>query len=143
VGKEERTVSIQATSDTPGSAAEALLRILSKRELLEDESSFCEFLFAVCPSLILILEGDRISRISNSCRFLGYSPEEMKGTCWQDYVEPEDLQRTDKENTGLRTKLISFEFRNRWRCKDGKIVGLKWSALLVRARVIALAEIES
>lgn len=71
----------------------------------------------------------RFVQISESCRhILGYTPDELIGQHYHNFLLPED--RAISENLGeqLRNGTAAYNFRNRYRHKNGQIVDLMWSA---------------
>jgi PAS domain S-box-containing protein len=71
----------------------------------------------------------RILRVSAAAaRILGYSPEELIGRRFLDFVHPGDLQRTLLAHETVLRGARVVEFENRYCRKDGTCVDLSWTA---------------
>lgn len=65
----------------------------------------------------------------SSTQVLGYSPEELIGTSFRDYLHPDDLADTENFSRSLREGRIAYDYRNRYVHKNGQLVYLMWSAV--------------
>ena len=61
-------------------------------------------------------------------RIWGYSPAELKGNNFLNYVHPDDKERTDKEAQNIIRGNKTIAFENRYITKEGKTVPMWWSA---------------
>jgi len=61
-------------------------------------------------------------------RILGYSPKELLGEPFVDFIHPEDRTDTLAEVGKLASGALTLEFRNRYRCKDGSYKRLHWTS---------------
>ena len=59
---------------------------------------------------------------------LGYTPEEMTGRPFLDFVHPEDREKTIATTSNLAHGDEVLSFENRYRCKDGSYRWLLWNA---------------
>ncbi|MDP3461795.1 MAG: PAS domain S-box protein [Bacteroidales bacterium] len=61
-------------------------------------------------------------------RILGYSIEELLAKPWNDFVYPEDVEKTNQVKSTIVDGQIAFQFENRYVCKDGSIKWLSWNS---------------
>jgi PAS domain S-box-containing protein len=61
-------------------------------------------------------------------RVLGYSPRELVGEPFVDFIHPEDRTDTLAEVSKLASGALTLSFRNRYRCKDGSYKRLHWTS---------------
>ncbi|TSA81705.1 PAS domain S-box protein [Deinococcus detaillensis] len=66
-----------------------------------------------------------------SSRILGYAPEEMLGRSAFDFVHPDDAAMTSVEGQHISSGQATTTFQNRYLHKDGSVVWLEWSAVVV------------
>lgn len=59
---------------------------------------------------------------------LGYTQEELCSRSYLDFIHPEDLDRTMKDQKIAFSPEGTVEFENRYLSKEGKVVWLSWSA---------------
>src|ERR1700738_131328 len=59
---------------------------------------------------------------------LGYRDEELLHVPFVEFVHPDDREATIAETAKLGRGLKTINFRNRYRCKDGRYKWLAWSA---------------
>jgi PAS domain S-box-containing protein len=71
----------------------------------------------------------RFIRVSRACQQVwGYSAEELVGQNYIDFVHPDDHARTNAIAADIMTGKPVRDFQNRYRCKDGSLVPIVWSA---------------
>lgn len=80
--------------------------------------------------IICTIDGENLFKdISAACtKILGYTPEELTGRNFFDFVYPADVKKTSKVTTGIRSGIEETNFSNRYIRKDGEIIPLMWSA---------------
>ncbi|MDQ3766681.1 MAG: PAS domain S-box protein, partial [Actinomycetota bacterium] len=61
-------------------------------------------------------------------QLLGYSIEELTSRPFNDFVHPDDRDKTAAEVGGLGTGAVTYTFENRYRCKDGSYRWLMWNS---------------
>jgi PAS domain S-box-containing protein len=61
-------------------------------------------------------------------RVLGYSPKELLGEPFVDFIHPEDRTDTLAEVSKLASGALTLSFHNRFRCKDGSYKRLHWTS---------------
>jgi PAS domain S-box-containing protein len=86
-------------------------------------------IWRVSQDMLLVIDRQGIFRAVNPAwtRTLGYQPEELIGTRFDTYVEPDDIDRTYAAiEHASRDALPSFE--NRYRHKDGSWRDIAWTA---------------
>lgn len=59
---------------------------------------------------------------------LGYTEQELISSPFMNFVHPEDAEATTREVGRLRNGSTTFDFTNRYRCKDGSYRWLEWKA---------------
>lgn len=87
-------------------------------------------LFELASALLAIFSIDgRFCQLNPAWeRLLGYSPEDLIGRHFLEFVHPSDRAATRLEGIRLRrasSELVAFE--NRYRCRDGSYVWLSWN----------------
>ncbi|WP_188972578.1 PAS domain S-box protein [Deinococcus aerolatus] len=85
--------------------------------------------------LIVSVDSDhRFSTVSAASRqILGYEPEEMIGHPIVDFIHPDDRGDTVKESQRVRDGHTTTTYQNRYCHKDGSLVWLEWSAVMLPA----------
>ena len=66
-----------------------------------------------------------------STRVLGYLPEEMIGHSTSEFIHPEDGAASSAENRRSRAGHATTTFQNRLLHRDGSVVWMEWSAVMV------------
>ena len=86
--------------------------------------------FEQSANLLLIsdFQGCIIEINSTSNDMLGYSPDELKGKMFLNFVHPDDIEATTKEMKRLSKGESVKYFENRYKHKNGSYVTLSWSA---------------
>jgi len=92
----------------------------------EEQSRF----FALSAALFMIADTDGTIRRVNPAweKALGYTPEEMEGRPYLDFVHPDDLEKTTEEARGCAKGIETRVFSNRYRHKDGSYRILSWTS---------------
>ena len=87
-------------------------------------------LFSIFPGLICMAGTDGYFRYLNSEweKTLGFSLEELLFKPLLDFIHPDDLEPTRKEIEKQIDGGSTFNFENRYRCKDGSYRTLEWRA---------------
>jgi PAS domain S-box-containing protein len=112
----------------------------SKREL---EASVHANQLIMDNSLDVICTTDyegRFVTVSAACEALwGYSPSELAGKRYIDFVYPEDHSKSRQASADIRTGQTLIDFENRYIHKDGSLVYMTWSAYWSEADKIVFA----
>lgn len=66
-----------------------------------------------------------------SGRILGHAPEEMIGHPFSDFIHPDDRTMTGAEIERIRSGHATTTFQNRHCHKDGRVIWLEWSAVVL------------
>lgn len=82
------------------------------------------------------LEGRFVSASAACMSIWGYTQEELIGTCFIDYVHPEDYTKTNIITNHVFEGNDLIDFENRWIRKDGSIVPVEWSAKWYRNKTL-------
>lgn len=61
-------------------------------------------------------------------RTLGWSTDELLSRPWNDFVHPDDLERTESVKSEIVNGSEVYAFINRFRCKDGTYKWLSWNS---------------
>lgn len=109
------------------------------QESLELETLVAEsqgFIEKAADLMSVFSDDGRITRVNQAAKhMLGYEVWEMIGRSYQDFVHPEDLQRTIAKATSLAVENgVALDFENRWLRKDGTVVYLSWALLWSESR---------
>ena len=59
---------------------------------------------------------------------LGHSIEELTSRPFNDFVHPDDRDKTADVVGDLKTGAVTYTFENRYRCKDGSYRWLMWNS---------------
>jgi two-component system, sensor histidine kinase and response regulator len=74
-------------------------------------------------------EADRFTTVNAACiQLWGYTPEELIGRPYVDFVYPEDRAKTEEAAHSIRLTGHMTDFVNRYVRKDGTIVDVLWAA---------------
>jgi PAS domain S-box-containing protein len=74
-------------------------------------------------------DDDRFLSVNAACEQLwGYTPKELIGQRYNDFVHPEDRPKTEEAGRQLRATGKITDFVNRYVRKDGSMVDVLWSA---------------
>ncbi len=89
--------------------------------------------FALSPDLMAISDAERFTRVNPAWEsVLGYTPDEIVGRPFADFIHPDDLESTvahlAKRQAG---DARSAGYENRCRCKDGSYRWIVWNASLL------------
>src|SRR5215510_7952564 len=87
-------------------------------------------LFDLSLDLMVICDTQgRFRTVSSSAtKILGYTPEELVGRRFMEFVHPDDIERTHAAHEALIRGSDVVEFENRYVRRDGAIIDLSWSA---------------
>jgi PAS domain S-box-containing protein len=59
----------------------------------------------------------------------GYTPEELVGRCFLDFVHPDDAANSSVESAAIHGGIATDQFENRYIHKDGHVVHMMWSSV--------------
>jgi diguanylate cyclase (GGDEF)-like protein/PAS domain S-box-containing protein len=62
-------------------------------------------------------------------RTLGYTPEELIGRPFMEFVHPDDIEKTEREAASLADGARTVRFQNRYLAKDGEMHWLEWASI--------------
>ena len=79
--------------------------------------------------VVCVLDGQGIFQYvsSSSIQLFGYTPQEITGRSFRQFVHPEDIEKTVQGIAKLMNGASSSLFENRYIRKDGSIVPVNWS----------------
>ena len=105
----------------------AVTRDIRERVFAEEEQSR---FFALSTALFMIADTDGTIRRVNPAweKALGYTPEEMEGRPYLDFVHPDDIEKTTGEGRSCAQGIETRTFSNRYRHKDGSYRILSWTS---------------
>ncbi|MEG4348838.1 PAS domain S-box protein [Microcoleus sp. LAD1_D5] len=90
----------------------------------------CDRFFSLSLDLLCVLGFDGyVKRINPAAeKILGYSPGEMVGQLFLEFVHPDDRETTLKEAESIAAGNNTVGFENRWRCRNGSYKWIAWTA---------------
>jgi PAS domain S-box-containing protein len=127
----QRTATLEETLAVLGERA---------RELKDSREELDQF-FALTPDMLCIADiGGCFTRVNAAWQdVLGWLPEELTGAPYISFVHPDDAEATMTETAKLGDGVVTLNFENRYRCKDGSFRWLSWRAAPVASRGLVYA----
>lgn len=98
--------------------------------MIERTKAFLE-LFDDYPDLLLCIakQDGFFEWVNKSWKTrLGWTREELTARPWLDFVHPDDVEKTIAAKNEMKSHGV-INFVNRYRCKDGTWVRLKWKTI--------------
>lgn len=117
------------------------IRDISLRIALETEREQYFSFFTLSGDPLCIADPFGCFRLVNPAmvKLTGYSEAELLSRPFLDFVVPEDRQRTIEELQRQVSTRPTIHFANRYRCKDGRIVWLSWTAFFDKSESLTYA----
>lgn len=82
-------------------------------------------------AIFVVDPGDRIVAVRGACeRIFGYTPAEMAGRQFIDFLHPDDVAVTLRAADRVKQGFLQRNFTNRYLRKDGRVVRIMWTARL-------------
>ena len=102
---------------------------ITQRKQLETEKELYFKFFNTTTDLMCIADHNGYYKKVNAAfiQTLGYSEIELLSEPFNDFVHPDDLQRTLDSMREQKGRGFTHNFENRYRCKDGSYKWLSWS----------------
>lgn len=90
-----------------------------------------EVFFNISADLFFIAGYDGYFKKVNPsvCKLLGYTEEELFSKPINDFIHPEDLERTIRNRESVKNGKPLLNFENRYITKDGNVVWLSWTSM--------------
>ncbi len=103
---------------------------ITERKLIEKKLNESDRIFNHSLDMLCIAGFDGYFKVLNPSweRTLGWSTEELLSNPWNDYVHPEDLEKTVNIKSNIVNGQEVYQFINRYICKDGSIKWLSWNS---------------
>jgi len=93
-----------------------------------------EYFFEVAPDLLCIVGFDGYFKKINPavCKALCYTEDELFASPVNDFIHPDDRERTAEKRTGLLEGRSLLNFENRYLAKDGTLRWLSWTSVPIK-----------
>jgi diguanylate cyclase (GGDEF)-like protein/PAS domain S-box-containing protein len=115
----------ERSEDEQGVFAIVTIRDISARRAAEHER---DRFFFLARDILAIVKDGRFLRVNAAFgETLGWTEAQAMARPAEDFIHPEDRQRTLREYESIRTARSFRGFRNRFECKDGTYRWLEWS----------------
>ena len=101
------------------------------REQLRAALEATQAIFDNSHDLICVIGPDATFRQVNrpAERILGYTPDEMIGRSYLDFIHPEDVALSQEITARIEAGVLTNTFTTRYRRKDGRMAPIMWSAV--------------
>lgn len=121
----------------------SFLRDISDRHAASHAVAEVNMFFDLTLDLLCIASLDGYFKRLNPAwtEVLGWSVEELTSRPFNDFVHPDDREKTAETVGDLATGALTYSFENRYRCKDGSYRWLMWNSrpLLETGSIYAIA----
>ncbi|MDZ7773078.1 MAG: PAS domain S-box protein [Balneolaceae bacterium] len=110
---------------------EALQDVLGAEIRRKQQEEEMQLLFESAPDIIAIVAPDKhFVRVNPAfCEMLGYSEEEITSRPYEEFVHPEDLEKSREEfKETITGERKARNFVNRWRTRSGEYRWISWSS---------------
>ncbi|MBD1829620.1 PAS domain S-box protein [Microcoleus vaginatus GB1-A2] len=113
-----------------GSARSKASWALARDDRPSSEPNGGDRFFSLSLDLLCVLSFDGYVTLINPAaqKILGYSPGEMIGQLFIEFVHPDDRETTLKEAESIAAGNNTVGFENRWRCRNGSYKWIAWTA---------------
>jgi diguanylate cyclase (GGDEF)-like protein/PAS domain S-box-containing protein len=110
----------------PAYLGASLVDVTEQRQARSDRDAF----FDLCADpLAIVAPNGTFERVNSAwCAALGWTPAEMRGASFLDFVHPDDRTRTLEEAERITAGRPTPRFRNRYRVKRGGHRWLEWQS---------------
>ncbi len=107
-----------------------LLELRKAKKEVERQNEELEKIMNSSLDIICTVDRDgTFLSVNSACKKIwGYSPKELIGKNYMDFVYKEDRQRTKKSSEATFSGKKTLNFENRYLHKDGSLVSVMWSA---------------
>jgi two-component system CheB/CheR fusion protein len=104
-------------------------QIKIKEALKKSEAELKKILDSSMDMIFTIDSQGNFIKVSKACEFLlGYSPEELEGKAFMNFVVEEDITKTEEAAEMIMKGNAYTNFENRYRRKNGESIPFIWSA---------------
>ncbi len=109
-------------------------RLESLTEVLQVKNKQLEDLFNLSQDLIVIANTDGYFKVLNPQweKVLGYSTKTLRSKPFNEFIHPEDIEKTNREIKKLSEGATTISFENRFTKNTGEHVWLEWNATPVK-----------
>lgn len=114
-----------------------IFRDISEKKKAEQER---DLFYNISIDMIGVAEYDGYFKRVNPAfeKTLGYTEKEFISTSYLEFINPDDIQKTNEEGIKLAAGEPTLNFINRYKCKNGKYKWIEWNVIPIENSIYAI-----